>query len=130
LDDTIVHFGEVGRVQWPLNWAGTTDILDESSCDLLLCLGTSLAVLKQYAFLWPIGEAKKRAKIVIINLQWTPKDRVATLKIHGTVLWLTCVCKVIRFCSEMRRCADQSDAVARCDDSGLLSVSVLGLLCL
>uniref|UniRef100_A0A914WDA6 Regulatory protein SIR2 homolog 7 n=1 Tax=Plectus sambesii TaxID=2011161 RepID=A0A914WDA6_9BILA len=83
LDDTIVHFGEVGRVQWPLNWAGTTDILEESSCDLLICLGTSLAVLKQYAFLWPTGEAKKRAKIVIINLQWTPKDRVATLKIHA-----------------------------------------------
>ncbi|KHN72461.1 NAD-dependent protein deacetylase sirtuin-7 [Toxocara canis] len=79
LVDTIVHFGEVGRVPWPLNWKGVTSLIDE--CDLILCVGTSLAVLKQYQFLWP--KAKSQTQIAIVNLQWTPKDRLSCLKINA-----------------------------------------------
>ncbi|VDK17427.1 unnamed protein product [Anisakis simplex] len=79
LVDTIVHFGEVGRVPWPLNWKGVTSLIDE--CDLIVCVGTSLAVLKQYQFLWP--KAKGQTQIAIVNLQWTPKDRSACLKINA-----------------------------------------------
>uniref|UniRef100_A0A915C0H9 protein acetyllysine N-acetyltransferase n=2 Tax=Parascaris univalens TaxID=6257 RepID=A0A915C0H9_PARUN len=79
LVDTIVHFGEVGRVPWPLNWRGVTSLIDE--CDLILCVGTSLAVLKQYQFLWP--KTKSHTQIAIVNLQWTPKDRFSCLKINA-----------------------------------------------
>lgn len=79
LTDTIVHFGEVGKVPWPLNWNGVMQLIDH--CDLILCIGTSLAVLKQYHFLWP--KPRSSTKIAIINLQWTPKDRVSCLKINA-----------------------------------------------
>ena len=46
--------------------------------DLIICIGTSLKVLKAYKVLWP-----KKCKLVIINLQWTPKDKKADLLIRG-----------------------------------------------
>ncbi|CAG9539821.1 unnamed protein product [Cercopithifilaria johnstoni] len=79
LTDTIVHFGEAGKVPWPLNWNGIISLMGR--CDLILCIGTSLAVLKEYHFLWP--KPKSGTQIAIINLQWTPKDRLSCLKINA-----------------------------------------------
>ncbi|VDK86704.1 unnamed protein product [Litomosoides sigmodontis] len=79
LTDTIVHFGEAGKVPWPLNWNGIISLIGR--CDLILCIGTSLAVLKEYHFLWP--KPRSGTQIAIINLQWTPKDRFSCLKINA-----------------------------------------------
>ena len=65
LRDTIVHFGEWGRLAWPLNWSGATELL-EQGCDLILCLGSSLQILNRYPFLWATDKpAKQRPKLVI-----------------------------------------------------------------
>ena len=84
--DTVVHFGENGRIE-------TRDRLYEwrraeyaaANADLILCLGSSLKVLKEYRTLWP---RRRRSgcgpQLVIVNLQWTPKDATATLKINAT----------------------------------------------
>ncbi|GFS77149.1 NAD-dependent protein deacetylase sirtuin-7 [Nephila pilipes] len=82
LKDTIVHFGEKGTLQWPMNWKGAVKAV--SKADLILCLGTSLKVLRRYPGLWSTNRSSgKRPKLYIVNLQWTPKDPQATLKIHG-----------------------------------------------
>ena len=52
--------------------------LHSAKTDLIICIGTSLKVLKAYKVLWP-----KKCKLVIINLQWTPKDKKADLLIRG-----------------------------------------------
>lgn len=79
LVDTIVHFGEKSRFEWPQNWKGAMAALED--CDLLLCLGSSLKVLREYKCLWPARS--QRVPLVIVNLQWTPKDKLAELKINA-----------------------------------------------
>ena len=80
LIDTIVHFGEKGKLSLPLNWDNAVKAI--SKTDLILCLGSSLKVLRKYQCLWP-KRANGCPQIAIVNLQWTPKDSQSVLKING-----------------------------------------------
>ena len=75
LADTIVYFGEkvhgatLARAQ-----------AEAAAADLCIFVGSSLKVLQSYKFIW---HQPRRPPIVIVNLQPTPKDRSAALKIRG-----------------------------------------------
>lgn len=77
LQDSIIHFGEKLRNGLPYNWENASNRVKDA--DLIICLGTSLKVLKHYNCLWP----KNNADLYIVNIQWTLKDKIAKLKING-----------------------------------------------
>ncbi|ELU02773.1 hypothetical protein CAPTEDRAFT_228445 [Capitella teleta] len=83
LRDSIVHFGERSPgLLSPYNWEEAAQAADQA--DLILCIGTSLKVLKKYPCLWsPHKPPTQKPELYIINLQWTPKDDGAILKING-----------------------------------------------
>ncbi len=70
--------GEKLRDGSPYNWDEARDSVKKTA--LIVTLGTSLKVLKHYSCLWP---KKKSTESVIVSIQWTPKDKVAKLKING-----------------------------------------------
>lgn len=86
LIDTIVLYGEKSRTQWPMNWERASKAAKRA--DLIICLGSSLKTLRRYNCLWPkslqsSGRREPETKLVIVNLQYTSKDKNATLKING-----------------------------------------------
>ncbi|MCE3051196.1 ditrans,polycis-polyprenyl diphosphate synthase [Datura stramonium] len=61
--------------------------------DVVLCLGTSLQITP--ACNLPLKSLKGGGKIVIVNLQKTPKDKKASLFIHGLVTSDGCKCSSV-----------------------------------
>ena len=79
LRDTIVYFGE--RLHPPTLEAAQHHSLE---ADLAIFIGSSLKVLQAYPYIWQQPpKPRPRKRFVIINLQPTPKDRIADLRIHA-----------------------------------------------
>ncbi|PIK51236.1 putative NAD-dependent protein deacetylase sirtuin-7-like [Apostichopus japonicus] len=107
LEDTIVHFGEKSSVKYPLNWEGAVENVEAAG--LIVCLGSSLKVLRKYTCLWRTHQPlQRRPKLCIVNLQWTPKDSQAYLKINGR-----CDDVVQRLCCEL--CLEIPEYKQSCD---------------
>lgn len=87
LIDTIVLYGERSRTKWPMNWERAGKAAKKA--DLIICMGSSLKTLRRYNSLWPKksnnnnNSTQSETKLVIINLQYTSKDKNAVLKING-----------------------------------------------
>ena len=78
LRDTIVYFGE--KI-YPSDLQTAKE--QSEACDLAIFIGSSLKVLAHYAFIWqPLPKPRKK-RIVIVNLQPTPKDKQADIRIFG-----------------------------------------------
>lgn len=73
LQDTIIIFDEN---LWPANVARARQVTAQT--DLMLCVGSSLRVSA-----WAPEAAAAAGRLVICNLQWTPLDSKAALKIHA-----------------------------------------------
>ena len=61
LQDSIVYFGEKSRAHSVANWQTAIDHV--TVCDVIICIGSSLKVLKSYKELWP---KSKRVKVSVI----------------------------------------------------------------
>jgi NAD+-dependent protein deacetylase sirtuin 7 len=85
LRDSIIHFGEKLRNGSPYNWQEASCAVKQ--CDLIVCLGSSLKVLKHYPCLWPSNNnnnnKKTKYQLFIVSIQWTPKDKQSNVKING-----------------------------------------------
>ena len=78
LRDTIVYFGE------SIAPADLSTAMEHSErCDLAIFFGSSLKVLQHYKFIWQLPPKPQRKRMVIVNLQPTPKDHAAELRLHG-----------------------------------------------
>jgi NAD-dependent deacetylase len=53
------------------------------ACDLMLVLGSSLAVFPAAGF--PLMAKRNGARLAILNREETPQDRYADLTIHGEI---------------------------------------------
>ena len=84
LKDTIIHFGEINptNIQYPYNWQTVLELIENKNIGCILTLGSSLKVLKSYEKLFPKSTKKFPYELFIVNLQWTPKDSYAKIKIH------------------------------------------------
>lgn len=84
LRDTIIHFGEMNptNVNYPYNWTTVLELINSKNVGCILTLGSSLKVLKSYEKLFPKASLKHPYDLFIVNLQWTPKDSFAKIKIH------------------------------------------------
>eukprot|EP00730_Choanoeca_flexa_P009294 TRINITY_DN12623_c0_g4_i1.p1 TRINITY_DN12623_c0_g4~~TRINITY_DN12623_c0_g4_i1.p1 ORF type:complete len:474 (+),score=82.02 TRINITY_DN12623_c0_g4_i1:505-1926(+) len=86
LVDSIVHYGEKARCSAIQNWETITTVLPET--DLIIAMGSSLKVLHHYKPLWaPLRRPKRQgasAKLIIVNLQWTPRDAMADVVLRCT----------------------------------------------
>eukprot|EP00053_Salpingoeca_punica_P014414 m.131078 g.131078 ORF g.131078 m.131078 type:complete len:630 (+) comp16449_c0_seq3:222-2111(+) len=80
LNDTIVYFGETGKADSVHQWGPALNAAKET--ELIICIGTSLKVLKKYD-IWGGSRGRRKPALVIVNLQWTPKDRHADLVIKA-----------------------------------------------
>jgi NAD-dependent SIR2 family protein deacetylase len=78
LRDSIINFGE----QLPENEL-TMGFYHAGVSDLMLCLGSSLRV--NPAAMMPDETVKNGGRIVIVNLQKTPLDEVASMLIHSKI---------------------------------------------
>ena len=78
LRDTIVYFGE------KVHNADLERAREHSeACDLAICLGSSLKVLTHYAYIWQPPPKPRTKRFIIVNLQPTPRDRLAELRLFG-----------------------------------------------
>eukprot|EP01087_Luapelamoeba_hula_P019697 TRINITY_DN6563_c0_g1_i1.p1 TRINITY_DN6563_c0_g1~~TRINITY_DN6563_c0_g1_i1.p1 ORF type:complete len:603 (+),score=91.58 TRINITY_DN6563_c0_g1_i1:91-1899(+) len=79
LVDTIIHFEESLPREVILR-----GFAEAEAADLCLCLGSSLTVTPAATIPKTVGKNPK-AKLVIVNLQRTPLDSFATLRIHAKI---------------------------------------------